>query len=192
MALTPSTMLDLGTPAPDFALRDTDGNVVRRDDFRGAQGLLVMFICNHCPYVKHINPALVQLARDYMPRGLAILAISSNDAAKYPDDGPAQMAQVKRDLGYPFPYLYDESQSVAKAYRAACTPDFFLFDAQMCLVYRGQFDGSRPGNGKPVTAGDIRAAIDALLGARAIAEEQIPSVGCNIKWRPGNEPDYFG
>lgn len=191
MARTASTMLALGTLAPDFALHDTDGKLVRRDDFKGAQGLLVMFICNHCPYVKHINAGLVAFARDYMPKGLAVVAISSNDAEKYPDDAPDKMAQHKAEQGYDFPYLYDEDQSVAKAYRAACTPDLFLFDSAGRLVYRGQFDASRPGNSMPVTGEDLRAAADALLAGQRVAVEQIPSLGCNIKWRPGNEPEYF-
>lgn len=191
MALTPSTMLPLGTPAPDFSLLDTEGKLKQCDDFKGAKGFLVLFICNHCPYVKHINEGLVAFARDYMPKGLAIVAISSNDPAKYPDDAPAKMAEYKARLGYPFPYLYDESQAVAKAYRAACTPDIFLFGSDMKLVYRGQFDASRPGNGKPVTGADLRAATDALLAGRSISAEQVPSMGCNIKWKVGNEPEYF-
>lgn len=190
MALTPSTMLPLGTPAPEFSLLDTEGRRTRRDDFKGAKGLLVLFICNHCPYVKHINEGLVAFARDYMPKGLAIVAISSNDAAKYPDDAPQKMAEYKIKLGYPFPYLYDEQQLVAKAYRAACTPDIYLFGPDMKLAYRGQFDASRPGNGRPVTGADLRAAADALLAGRPLSAEQAPSMGCNIKWKPGNEPDY--
>lgn len=191
MALTPSTMLPLGTAAPDFSLLDTEGKLKRRDDSKGAKGLLVLFICNHCPYVKHINEGLVAFARDYTSKGLAIVAISSNDAAKYPDDGPEKMAEYKARLGYPFPYLYDEHQAVAKAYRAACTPDIYLFGPDMKLAYRGQFDASRPGNGKPVTGADLRAAADALLAGRPLPAEQVPSMGCNIKWKPGNEPDYF-
>lgn len=191
MALTPSTMLPLGTAAPDFSLLNTEGKLKRRDDSKGAKGLLVLFICNHCPYVKHINEGLVAFARDYTSKGLAIVAISSNDAAKYPDDGPEKMAEYKARLGYPFPYLYDEHQAVAKAYRAACTPDIYLFGPDMKLAYRGQFDASRPGNGKPVTGADLRAAADALLAGRPLPAEQVPSMGCNIKWKPGNEPDYF-
>lgn len=191
MALTPSTMLPLGTPAPDFSLPDTDGRLIERDHFRGARGFLVLFICNHCPYVKHINPGLVTFAKDYMAKGLAIVAISSNDATKYPEDGPQKMAQYKAQLGYPFPYLYDENQAVAKAYHAACTPDIFLFGPDLRLVYRGQFDASRPGNGKPVTGSDLRAAADALLAGKPLPTEQVASMGCNIKWKPGNEPDYF-
>lgn len=191
MALTPSTMLPLGTPAPDFSLPDTDGKLIERDNFRGARGLLVVFICNHCPYVKHINEGLVAFAGEYMGKGLGMVAISSNDAAKYPDDGPKKMAEYKAQLGYPFPYLYDENQVVAKAYHAACTPDFFLFGPDLKLVYRGQFDASRPGNSKPVTGSDLRAAADALLAGKPIRAEQVPSMGCNIKWKAGNEPEYF-
>lgn len=183
MAATFSTMLELQTPAPDFALPDTDGRVVRRDDFVGAKGLLVVFICNHCPYVKHINAGLVAFAKDYVPKGLAMVAISSNDAKQYPDDSPENMRRVKEAQGYPFPYLYDASQEVAKAYRAACTPDFFLFDGVRTLVYRGQFDSSRPGNGQRVTGADLRAAVDKLLAGRPIAREQTPSLGCSIKWK---------
>ena len=192
MAVTPSTMLPLGTVAPDFSLPDTDGKTLCRDELRGKHGLLVLFICNHCPYVKHINAGLVQFAKDYQGKGLGIVAISSNNAEKHPDDSPAKMIETKRNVGYTFPYLYDGSQQVAKAYRAACTPDIFLFDAQLKLVYRGQFDDSRPGNNKPVTGRDLRAAVDALFAGQAIPGEQIPSVGCNIKWIAGNEPDYFG
>lgn len=192
MARTQSTMLELGTPAPDFHLPDPAGNVVSRDDFRTAPALLVMFICNHCPYVKHIRAALAAFAHQYQPGGLAIVAINSNDATNYPDDSPAKMAEEVSAVRYTFPYLYDADQSVAKAYRAACTPDFFLFDRDRRLVYRGQFDASRPSNDTPVTGADLRAAVDAVLAGRAISDEQRPSMGCNIKWRPGNEPAYFG
>ncbi len=191
MAQTPSTMLDLGTLAPDFHLPDTRGKQVSRDDFKTAPALLVMFICNHCPYVKHIQAGLVQLAKDYQPKGVAIVAISSNDAEKYPDDSPAKMQDEARAAGYTFPYLYDATQAVAKAYRAACTPDFFLFDKNFKLAYRGQFDGARPKNGEPVTGKDMRAALDALLANRTPSSDQVPSVGCNIKWKPGYEPEYF-
>lgn len=191
MALTPSTMLDLGTPAPDFRLPDVRGKIIARDDFKSAPALLVMFVCNHCPYVKHIQVGLVQLAKDYQPKGLALVAISSNDAEKYPDDSFAKMKDEAQQNGYSFPYLYDESQAVAKAYRAACTPDFFLFDKNHQLAYRGQFDRARPKNSEPVTGNDMRVALDALLAGRALSSDQIPSVGCNIKWKPGNEPDYF-
>ncbi|MDS4039667.1 MAG: thioredoxin family protein [Candidatus Competibacter sp.] len=192
MAQTPSTMLPLGTSAPAFGLPEpaTD-KTVSLDDFRDAPALLVIFMCNHCPFVKHIRQGLIQFARDYQTKGLAVVAISTNDVANFPDDSPAKMAQEARAFGYPFPYLYDESQSVAKAYRAACTPDFFLFDAGRRLVYRGQFDGSRPGNNIPVTGTDLRAAADAMLAGQPIAPDQKPSIGCNIKWKAGNEPEYY-
>jgi len=183
-------MLPLGTPAPDFALPNVDGKVVSLADFNKSPGLLVVFMCNHCPYVKHIRDALVQLVREYQPRGIAAVGISSNDAGQYPDDGPAKMADEARTAGFTFPYLFDESQAVAKAYRAACTPDLFLFGNDRKLVYRGQFDASRPGNGIPVTGKDLRAALDVLLAGRPISPDQTPSLGCNIKWRAGNEPDY--
>jgi peroxiredoxin len=191
MAAT-STMLALGTPAPAFALPDTDGNVVSLDDARGAPALLVMFICNHCPFVKHVRPALAALAGEYAPRGVAIVGINANDAERHPADSPEAMRREKEAAGYTFPYLYDESQEVAKAYRAACTPDFFLFDADHTLVYRGQLDDSRPSNGVPVTGRDLRAALDAVLEGHPVAAEQAPSIGCGIKWKPGNEPAYFG
>jgi peroxiredoxin len=190
MALTPSTMLELGTEAPDFRLPDPAGREVSRDDFRGAPALLVAFLCNHCPYVQHIREGFARFAVEYQAKGLAIVAISSNDVASHPDDAPPRMAEEARRFGYVFPYLFDETQAVAKAYRAACTPDFFLFDASRKLVYRGQFDGSRPGNRIPVTGADLRAAADAALGGRAPGADQKPSLGCNIKWKPGNEPDY--
>jgi peroxiredoxin len=191
MAKTPSTMLPLGTAAPDFRLPDTTGKIVSLADFRDKPALVVLFICNHCPYVKHIRSELAQLGRNYIPRGVAMVAISSNDADHYPDDSPAKMAEEAKAAGYTFPYLYDESQAVAKAYHAACTPDIYLFDGARKLVYRGQLDGSRPGNGVPVTGKDLRAALDAVLACRPVSAGQTPSVGCNIKWKPGNEPDYF-
>jgi peroxiredoxin len=191
MALTPSTMLPLGTSAPDFRLPDTHGKMVSLADFKPAPALLVLFICNHCPYVKHIRSALAELGRDYQRRGAAIVAISSNDAQNYPDDSPEKMKQEAGTAGYVFPYLYDESQSVAQAYRAACTPDIFLFDKNRRLAYRGQFDDSRPGNGRPVTGKDLRAALDAVLAGQPAPEPQTASVGCNIKWKAGNAPDYF-
>ena len=191
MAETPSTMLPLGTRAPDFRLPDPRGEIVSRSDFAAAPGLLVMFICNHCPFVKHIRTDLARFAAEYMERGLAVVAISSNDVASYPDDGPAKMAEEAARFGYRFPYLYDETQDVAKAYRAACTPDFFLFDRDRKLVYRGQFDASRPGNGIPVTGADLRAASDAVLTGQPVPAEQRPSIGCNIKWKSGAQPDYF-
>lgn len=192
MARTPSTMLELGTPAPDFALPDPSGKVYRLSDFSDSPALLVVFMCNHCPYVKHIQPALAAFARELGPRGLAVVGINANDVASYPEDRPEKMAEEARAAGYTFPYLYDESQAVAKAYRAACTPDFYLFDRGRRLVYRGQFDDSRPSNGIPVTGQDLRAAVEAVLAGRTVAPEQKPSIGCNIKWKPGNEPDYFG
>ncbi len=188
MAETPSTMLPLGTQAPDFSLPDTAGRAVSLRDLSGPEGLLVMFICNHCPYVKLVAPELARLGPEYLAKGFSIAAISANDAERYPDDGPAKMAEEARQRGYAFPYLYDESQSVAKAYRAACTPDFFLFDPNRRLVYRGQFDDSRPGNGVPVTGADLRRAMEQLLSGSTMASKQRPSVGCNIKWKPGNEP----
>ncbi len=193
MSLTPSTMLDLGTTAPDFKLPEpATGKEASRDDFDGADAFLVIFICNHCPYVKHILQALADLIREYQPRGLAAVAISSNDVANYPDDSPDKMADLVKKLNFSFPYLYDDNQEVAKAYRAACTPDFYLFDRDMKLVYRGQFDDSRPGNEEPVNGKDLRAAIDAVLAGEPVPSDQKPSMGCNIKWKAGNEPDYFG
>lgn len=191
MAKTPSTMLPLGTPAPDFRLPGVDGQIVALADFKNAPALLVAFICNHCPFVKHIRGELSGLGRTYGPRGVAMVAINSNDAKNFPEDSPEKMAVETREAGYTFPYLYDESQAVAKAYRAACTPDIFLFDRQRKLVYRGQLDDSRPGNGIPVTGKDLRGALDAVLTGRPVPADQKPSVGCNIKWKPGNEPDYF-
>jgi peroxiredoxin len=192
MAKTPSTMAPLGTKAPDFRLPDPGGKVVARDDFAGSPALLVMFLCNHCPYVKHIRSGLAAFAREYADEGLAIVGINANDVASHPDDSPQKMAEEIVAAGYSFPYLYDESQSVAKAYGAACTPDFFLFDGERRLVYRGQFDASRPGNDLAVTGADLRAACDAVLARRPVAGEQRPSIGCNIKWKPGNAPAYFG
>lgn len=192
MVMTPSTMLPIGTTAPSFTLKEADGQKVSLDDFASRQAVLVMFICNHCPFVKHIASELANLARDYQPKGVGIVAINSNDVAKYPDDAPEKMAEEKKLRGYTFPYLFDETQEVAKAYRAACTPDFFLFDGDMKLVYRGQLDDSRPDSGIPVTGKDLRAAIDALLTGEPIPEPQKPSIGCNIKWKPGSEPEYFG
>ena len=191
MSLTPSTMLPLGTAAPDFRLPDTNGKTVSLADFKNAPALLVIFICNHCPYVKHIRQGLAQLGRDYLSKGAAIVGINSNDAANYPADSPAKMKEEMQVAGYTFPYLYDETQAVAKAYRAACTPDIYLFDKEKKLVYRGQFDDSRPGSGVRVTGMDLRDALDAVLGGKPVAKEQIPSIGCNIKWKSGNEPDYF-
>ena len=183
MALTESTILDLATLAPDFALPDVvSGKTVRRDEFRGQKGLLVMFLCTHCPYVKHIEKGLAQMGTDYAGK-LGIVAISSNDAKSYPDDNPAGLKRQAQTMGFQFPYLYDESQAVARAYKAACTPDIYLFDAEMKLVYRGQFDGSRPGNGVPVTGKDLRAALDAVLRGEKPNANQKASIGCNIKWK---------
>jgi peroxiredoxin len=190
MTAVNSTMLPLGTAAPDFCLPDTNGKSVSLSDFKG-KPLLVMFICNHCPYVKHIRAGLAQLARDYLLRGAAIVGISSNDVANYPADSPDKMKAEAKDAGYNFPYLHDETQTVAKAYRAACTPDFYIFDKNHRLVYRGQFDDSRPGNNLPVTGKDLRVALDAVLAGKPVSPNQKPSIGCNIKWKPGNEPDYF-
>lgn len=190
MALTPSTMLPLGTSAPDFQLPDTNGKIVSRADFKGAPALLVLFICNHCPYVKHIRAGLAAVGREYAARGVAMVAISANDVSTHPEDAPEKMKQEAKAAGYVFPYLYDETQAVAKAYQAACTPDIFLFDKDGRLVYRGQFDDSRPGNGRPVTGRDVRAALDAVLAGRPVPEPQIPSVGCNIKWKAGSAPAY--
>jgi peroxiredoxin len=184
-------MLALGTAAPDFRLPGTDGKIYSLLDFREAKALVVAFICNHCPYVMHIRSALAQFGKEMQGRGVAVVGISANDAVKYPQDGPEAMKREVGVAGYTFPYLYDESQAVAKAYRAACTPDFFLFDGERKLVYRGQFDSSRPGNGVPVTGSDLREAVEAVLAGRAIAANQRPSLGCNIKWRRGNEPEYF-
>jgi thiol-disulfide isomerase/thioredoxin len=189
MAMTPSTMLPLGTPAPDFQLPDTNGKIIA--DFKIAPALVVIFMCNHCPYVIHIRAGLAQFAKDYAPKNVAIVGINSNDAKNYPADSPAKMKEEAKNAGYIFPYLYDETQKVAKAYRAACTPDIYLFDRGRRLVYRGQFDDSRPGNGIPVTGKDLRAALDAVLGGKEISANQKPSIGCNIKWKSGGEPDYF-
>ena len=185
-------MAALGVAAPDFALPDPGGRTVAPGDFADAPGLLVVFICNHCPFVIHIREVLARSLKEYQGKGLAVVAISSNDAVNFPQDGPEAMARAVDEFGYTFPYLFDETQSVAKAYKAACTPDFFLFDGERRLVYRGQFDGSRPGNDVPVTGADLGAAVEALLGGDPISSDQRPSIGCNIKWRAGNEPDYFG
>lgn len=192
MSLTPSTMLPLGTPAPDFSLSDTiSGRTVSLRDLAAKKGLAVIFLCNHCPYVKHIQAGLASFGRDYAKRDLAIVAISANDPATHPEDAPEKLGRESRQAGYTFPVLFDESQAVAKSYTAACTPDFFLFDKQKKLVYRGQFDASRPGNAIAVTGADLRAAVDALLSDAPIAKTQKASLGCNIKWRPGSEPAYF-
>ena len=187
----PSTMLALGTKAPDFELPDVvTGLPVSIRDFDGKRALLVMFICRHCPYVRHVRGELARLGRDFAESDLAIVAISSNDPAEYPEDAPKSLAEDARQAGYAFPYLFDETQEIARAYTAACTPDFFLFDADRALVYRGQLDDSRPSNGLPVTGEDLRAAIDAVLSGGPVAQEQRASIGCGIKWRAGNEPAY--
>lgn len=191
MVRTASTMLPLGTTAPDFSLPNTEGKTVQLSDYAGSKALLVIFMCNHCPYVKHVADQLKSLSDDYMPQGLAVVAISSNDAEKYPDDSPEAMAKEKAEREYQFAYLFDESQSVAQAYSAACTPDFYLFDDQQRLVYRGQLDSSRPKTDVPVTGEDLRAAIDAVLAGQSPSDQQTPSIGCNIKWKEGNEPQYF-
>ena len=184
MALTESTMLELGTTAPDFALTDVvTGKIVRRDDFRGQKALLVMFICAHCPYVKHIEKGLAALGMDYSGEPVGIVAISSNDAMNFPEDSPAGLKKQAETLRFLFPYLYDETQAAAHAYKAVCTPDIFLFDGDFRLVYRGEFDRSRPGNGVPVTGEDLRAAIDQVLAGKPPLGDQRPSIGCNIKWK---------
>lgn len=192
MVKTASTMLPLGTKAPAFSLPNAvDGKIVSSQDFAQAKGLLVMFICNHCPFVKHLRSALAEFAKDYQAQGLAVVGISANDVSTHPDDSPEMMRLEAQSAGYSFPYLYDESQAVAAAYKAACTPDFFLFDRNMALVYRGQFDASRPGNGQPVTGDDLRTAADRVLAGQPPLIEQRPSIGCNIKWKAGREPEYF-
>lgn len=190
MVKTASTMLPLGTSAPDFSLPNVDGKTVSLADFAG-KPLLVVFMCNHCPFVIHLRSALAAFAREYAEKGLAMVGISSNDTDSHPQDGPEEMKLEARNAGYVFPYLYDGTQAVAKAYRAACTPDFFLFDHSHKLVYRGQFDDSRPQSGIPITGRDLRAAADAVLAGKPVTEPQMPSIGCNIKWKQGQAPDYF-
>lgn len=193
MARTPSQMIDLGTEAPNFQLPDVvSGKTIGLDDFPNAKGFMIAFICNHCPFVQLIRHEFARYGREYTERGIAVIAINSNDIEAHPEDGPDPMRDDARRFGYTFPYCLDEDQSVAKAYQAACTPDLYLFDADRKLVYRGQFDGSRPGNDVPVTGTDLRAATDALLAGQPIPSDQKASLGCNIKWRPGNEPAYFG
>lgn len=188
MALTPSTMLPLGTTAPNFQLPDVvSGKTISLDTFAGKQALLVMFICRHCPFVKHVQVELAKIGQDYVNANVGIVAISANDADNYPDDAPDQLKQLARELGFTFPFCYDESQETAKAYTAACTPDFFLFDGNRQLVYRGQLDDSRPSNNKPVTGQDLRSALDAVLASQPVNLDQKPSIGCNIKWKPGSE-----
>jgi len=192
MVMTASTMLPLGTEAPPFALPDIAGKTVSVSDFDAADVLLVVFMCNHCPFVKHIIDGFVALAKEYQGKGVAVVGINSNDVDGYPEDRPELMAKLAQTKSFTFPYLYDATQAVAKAYCAACTPDFFVFDRDRRLVYRGQMDESRPGNDEPITGADLRAALDAVLAGRSVPEEQRPSMGCNIKWKAGNEPDYFG
>lgn len=191
MVKTASTMLPLGTPVPAFELINVDGRTVRSTDFANAPALLVIFMCNHCPFVIHLADALAQFAVEYQARGLASVGINANDPTKYPQDSPEQMVHEAESRGYSFPYLFDEDQDIAKAFHAACTPDFFLFARDRGLVYRGQFDSSRPQSGVPVTGSDLRAAVDAVLAGKAVNDTQYPSIGCNIKWRAGNEPEYF-
>lgn len=193
MTLVASTMLELGTSAPKFELEDLiSGETITPDAAAGPKGLLVMFICRHCPYVKHVQDELAKIGKDYEDSGVGIVAISSNEIENYPDDAPDSLREQAREAGFNFPYCFDETQEVAKAYTAACTPDFFLFDADMKLVYRGQLDESRPGNDKPVTGRDLRAALDAVVAGKSVDQDQKPSAGCNIKWKSGNEPPYFG
>ena len=193
MVLTASTMLlSLGTKGPDFGLPDVvSGKMISLETFAGKKGLLVMFICNHCPYVQHIKAELAKLGNDYAGKNMGIVAISANDAVNYPDDAPEKLKAMSQELGLNYPFCYDETQAVAKAYTAACTPDFFLLDADRRLVYRGQLDDSRPGNNKPVTGRDLRAAMDAVLAGAPVSQDQKPSIGCNIKWKKGSEPAYF-
>ena len=191
MPETPSVMLDLGTQLPSFTLPDFSGRSISDADFTDAKALLVAFICKHCPFVKHIRPEFVRFANEYEARGLKVVAIASNSVEEFPEDGPDGMKEEAAEAGYRFPYLFDAKQDVAKAFRAACTPDFFLFDGNRRLAYRGQFDGSRPKNNVPVTGAELRAAADAVLAGKAVPEAQNPSIGCNIKWYPGNEPAYY-
>lgn len=191
MSATESTMLELGTSAPDFDLPQPDGKLVSLSDFAAAEGLIVAFISNHCPFVKLIRTGLADFAREYAPRGVSMVAINANDISTHPGDSPERMQEEIDNFGYSFPYVFDESQDVAKAYRAACTPEFYLFDANRELVYRGRFDAATPGNGVDVTGNELRDATDALLAGSTPEQDQKPGIGCNIKWKPGNEPDYF-
>lgn len=190
MAVTASKMLTLGTPAPNFSLPDIEGNIVSLVDFEESPALLVIFMCNHCPFVKHVLSDLARLVKEYQAKGVAVVGINSNDVANYPEDSPEMMARLVEEIGLTFPYLYDETQEVAKAYQAACTPDFFLFGRESKLAYRGQMDDSRPGNNIPITGLDLIKAMDAVLAGREVSAEQKPSMGCNIKWKQGNEPEY--
>jgi peroxiredoxin len=192
MALTASTMLALGTKAPNFQLPDVvSGQVISLDSFAGKKALLVMFICRHCPFVKHLQTEIAQIGKDYVNQGVGIVAISANNVQSHPEDAPMKLKMMAEELGFTFPFCYDETQETAKAYTAACTPDFFVFDADQTLVYRGQFDDSRPSNNVPVTGEDLRSALDTVLANQPVSEEQKPSIGCNIKWKAGNEPAYY-
>jgi peroxiredoxin len=191
MVLTPSTMLPLGTKAPAFSLPNVDGRTISLADFKEAKALLIVFMCNHCPYVIHVAPELAKLAAEYQAKGVAVVGINPNDAATHPADSPEQMVHEVENRGYTFPYLYDETQDVAKAYHAACTPDFYVFGKDQKLVYRGQLDASRPNSGVPLTGKDLRGALDAVLAGKPVPSDQKPSIGCNIKWKAGGEPDYF-
>lgn len=193
MVMVSSTMLELGTPAPDFALPDVvSGDTISLSTFAGKSALVVMFICQHCPFVKHVQDELAKIGHDYVPQNVGILAVSANSVQTHPQDSPENLKEMAENLKFNFPYCYDETQEMAKAYTAACTPDFFVFDGDRKLVYRGQLDDSRPGNDVMVTGQDLRAAIDTVLAGRSLSADQKPSIGCNIKWAPGNEPDYFG
>ena len=192
MVETKSEMLPIGTKAPDFSLPDVGGKTVSLSDVSDGKALLVIFMCNHCPFVIHIRDGLVEMVKDLQGKGVNVVAINANDVPNYPDDSPQRMKEDAEKYGYTFFYLYDESQEVAKAYAAACTPDFFLFDQDSKLVYRGQMDGARPGNNVPVNGNDLRAAVDAVLNGQLVSDNQMPSIGCNIKWKAGNAPDYFG
>ncbi len=191
MVRTASTMLPLGTVAPPFRLPDVDGKLVSLNDFVGKKGLVVIFMCNHCPFVKHVAPEIVRVSKDYQAQGIGFVGISSNDVEHYPEDAPDKMKQEAAMQGYSFPYLYDADQSIAKAYRAACTPDFFVFNAEFQLVYRGQLDDSRPKSDRPLNGQDLRSALDQLIAGQAVSGDQKPSIGCNIKWKQGAEPEYF-
>lgn len=191
MTVTASKMVSLGSSAPDFVLPDTEDNIVSLSDFEQTPALLVVFMCNHCPFVGHILKDFVELAKEYQQKGVAVVAISSNDIDDFPEDNPEMMAQKAKEAGFTFPYLYDETQEVAKAYKATCTPDFFLYNKERKLVYRGQMDDSRPGNNVPITGSDLRAAMEAVLEGKNAPAKQRPSMGCNIKWKKGNEPDYY-
>ena len=191
MVRTASTMLPLGTQAPDFTLANTDGQRVSLSDFRDKKALVIIFMCNHCPYVKHVAPELTRVSNEYMPKGVGFIGINSNDVIAHPEDNPEMMKAEVAKQGYKFPYLYDAEQSIAIAYNAACTPDIFVFDSDHRLVYRGQLDDSRPKTDKPLNGKDLRTALDSILAGKLVSSEQRPSIGCNIKWKEGSEPEYF-